>query len=113
MNVAIGGPHLEHEIAALVFDGELYTERSATHIPDLLFQLEIYKSRSEARRAGREGAIPAGYSELRASKLVPRLCIWNPLQARDRAWMAQPEAKVTRSAWRAFYSAYRKGLGSP
>lgn len=43
----------------------------------LLKELGVYKSTSEARRAGRSGPIPTGYTELKASK-VHRLFIWNP-----------------------------------
>lgn len=39
--------------------------------------LGIYKSTSEARRAGRIGNIPKGYSEIKASKKVI-LYVWNP-----------------------------------
>lgn len=46
-------------------------------LDSLMAYLDIYKSTSEARRAGRVGPIPLGYSEIKASKKA-RLFIWNP-----------------------------------
>lgn len=50
----------------------------AVDLPNLLVELGAYKSTSEARRAGREGLIPKGYTELRASKKYGTIYIWNP-----------------------------------
>lgn len=48
-----------------------------TSLPHLLRDLGIFKSVSEAVRAGRTGEIPSGYSQIRASKKV-MLYVWNP-----------------------------------
>lgn len=50
----------------------------AKDIPNLLKELGIFKSTSAARRAGRTGPIPEGWTdEFKASK-TKRLWIWNP-----------------------------------
>lgn len=51
----------------------------AVDLPNLLVELGIYKSCSDARRAGRIGPIPPGWTELKASK-KRRLWIWNPTE---------------------------------
>lgn len=81
MNVVVGPPDATgsawgRRIARTLFQGEEYSSVDVDSVPALLVALGIYATRSEARRAGRDGAIPLGYSELRASKKVPRLCIW-------------------------------------
>lgn len=48
-------------------------------ISTLLVKLNVYKSTSQARRAGRKGPIPSGYTEYKASKKVT-LYIWNPTE---------------------------------
>lgn len=63
-----------------IFEDEdvLFTE--AVDLPSLLVELEIFKSKSQARKAGRDGAIPDGYThEFKASK-KRRLYIWNPTE---------------------------------
>lgn len=46
-------------------------------LPNLLVELGVYKSTSQARRAGREGEIPSGWTQYKASRKVT-LWIWNP-----------------------------------
>lgn len=63
-----------------IFEDEdvLFTE--ATDLPTLLVELGIFKSKSQARKASRDGPIPNGYThEFKASK-KRRLYIWNPTE---------------------------------
>lgn len=50
---------------------------SGQDLPQLLKKLKIYKSTSEAIRAGKTGPVPKGYTCYKASK-KHRLYIWNP-----------------------------------
>ena len=61
----------------IVFPGESVVSIQNEPLDVLLAKAGIYKSSSEARRAGRQGPIPLGYSEIKASKR-DRLFIWNP-----------------------------------
>lgn len=62
----------------------LYADEEVTFVelmplPNLLVELGIFPSTSKARQAGREGNIPLGWSEYKASKKVT-LWIWNPTE---------------------------------
>lgn len=61
------------------FHGETIIYRDAPNLECLYRDLGIYKSSSEAKRAGRSGSIPTGYSELKASKTC-FVFIWNPTE---------------------------------
>lgn len=61
----------------IIFEDEHVDRIPNISLDVLLAKLGIYKSTSEARRAGRQGLIPLGYSEIKASK-KDRLFIWNP-----------------------------------
>lgn len=77
MNIVIhGSPYTMRDIE-LLFPGEEVLEVMAVSLPDLLKRLNIYRSTSQAMRAGRKGPIPSGYTELKASK-KRTIYIWNP-----------------------------------
>lgn len=81
-NIVVDTPFLQDtDVPTLFGDQSGYVEEVLyTHdvpLDVLLKDLGIYKSTSEARRAGRSGPIPTGYSEIKASK-VHRLFVWNP-----------------------------------
>lgn len=63
--------------------GDLHGEEvlylDAPSLEVLYRDLGIYKSSSEAKRAGKGGPIPTGYSELKASKKC-RVYMWNPTE---------------------------------
>jgi hypothetical protein len=64
----------------LLFCDESVHFTDASDLPGLLVELGIYKSKSDARRAGREGPIPLGWThELKVSK-KNRIWIWNPTE---------------------------------
>lgn len=46
-------------------------------LPNLMVELGLYKSTSDARRAGRDGNIPKGWTEMKGNKKTP-IWIWNP-----------------------------------
>lgn len=76
-NVVVeSSPWTTRDLELLFLDEFVYFTK-CTELPDLLVELGIYKSRSEARRAGRSGPISHGFIELKASK-KKRLWIWNP-----------------------------------
>lgn len=52
-------------------------EGACSDLPQLLKHLGVYQSTSQARKAGRVGAIPVGWNEVKASKKV-ELFLWNP-----------------------------------
>jgi len=69
----------ERDIELLFGDEEVHFT-DATDLSVLMKELGIFKSTSEARRAGREGPIPEGFTfEFKASK-KRRLWIWNPTE---------------------------------
>ena len=52
----------------------------AADLPNLMVEIGAFVSTSQARRAGREGNIPEGFSfEFKASK-KKRIFIWNPTE---------------------------------
>lgn len=64
----------------LLFDNEEIHFTDATDLSVLMKEMGIFKSTSDARRAGRVGPIPDGFTfEFKASKKV-MLWIWNPTE---------------------------------
>lgn len=77
LNLVIAeSPWLQRDLE-IIFGDEPVTIVPDIPLDSLLAYLDVYKSTSEARRAGRVGPIPIGYSEIKASKRT-RLFIWNP-----------------------------------
>ncbi|CAM0061813.1 hypothetical protein VPHF86_0259 [Vibrio phage F86] len=48
-------------------------------LTDLVCQLGLFKSKSQARQSNRVGDIPSGYSEFKGNKKTP-LYVWNPTE---------------------------------
>ena len=64
----------------LLFEDEIVHFTNATDLSVLMKEMGIFNSTSEARRAGRVGPIPKGFTfEFKASKKC-RLWIWNPTE---------------------------------
>ena len=79
-NVVVkSSPWTEDDIQTLFGDEEVhFTE--ANDLPGLLKELGIFKSTTQARKAGRDGPIPEGFTaEFKASK-KRRIWIWNPTE---------------------------------
>ena len=77
-NVVIkGSAWLESDIETLFGDEEVFFAES-DELGALMRELGVFPSASAARRAGREGPVPDGWTaEFKASK-KRRLWIWNP-----------------------------------
>lgn len=71
-----GSPWTKRDLDLIFYD-ELIHFSNASTLHNLMVEVGAYNSASEARRAGRQGAIPSGYTEMKASK-KRRLYIWNP-----------------------------------
>lgn len=79
-NIIVNGPFVREGDANLLFGDQPVHFTSAPDMPNLLKELGIFESTSEARRAGRVGPIPKGFTnDFKASK-KRRIWIWNPEQ---------------------------------
>ena len=79
MNIIIKNSKTSIQDISTIFGSEFFTVAESTQLDQLCKELNIFKSTSEARRNGRLGEIPTGYSEIKASKKV-HLYIWNPFE---------------------------------
>jgi len=79
-NVIItGSSWLESDVKTLFGDEQVFFADS-DEMGALMRELGVFPSASAARRAGREGPIPAGWTaEFKASK-KRRIWIWNPTE---------------------------------
>lgn len=77
-NVIVNGPHVRPGDAELLFGDQPVHFTDARDIPNLLKELGIFASTSEARRAGRDGPIPQGFTNAFKASKFRRLWIWNP-----------------------------------
>lgn len=77
MNIIIKTSDYTKRDIEIIFEDEPVIFMEDVTLDILCKDLGIYKSTSEARRAGRIGNIPKGYSEIKASKKVI-LYVWNP-----------------------------------
>lgn len=78
-NIVVAESDWREEDIYTLFEREYVHFTTATDLPSLLKEVGVYKSTSEARRAGRTGDIQKGWSEIKASK-KRRLWIWNPYE---------------------------------
>lgn len=78
-NVIIHGPWLKFEDPSYLFGKEPFHVTDTTDLSRLLVELGIYKSTTQARKAGRSGEVPTGWTEYKASK-KRFLWIWNPTE---------------------------------
>ncbi len=78
-NIVISySPWVASDLTALFSDENvLYCD--AEDLPNLMVEVGVYPSTSKARQAGRQGGIPTGYTEFKASK-KRQLYIWNPTE---------------------------------
>lgn len=74
--VVKGSAWTERDIKCLFGDEPVHFTTCAD-IPSLMVEVGAFKSKTQARQAGRDGGIPEGFTEFRASKKM-RLWIWNP-----------------------------------
>lgn len=78
-NIVVTNNEWTNQDLSTLFVGENIHFTEAETIPDLMVELGIYKSKSQSRQAGREGDLPQGFTEFKASK-KRRLWIWNPTE---------------------------------
>ena len=78
-NIIVDNDNVLDSDKELIFGDEEVITTEVMSLPNLLHTLGVYKSTSQARKAGRVGDIPTGYTEYKASKKV-RLFIWNPTE---------------------------------
>ena len=76
-NVVLNSSNWNENDLSILFEDESVYFTDANDISVLMKELEIYKSTSEARRAGREGPIPLGWTVYKASRKTT-IWIWNP-----------------------------------
>jgi len=79
MNIVVQSSKYTPRDLELIFPDEQVIAVPNVPLPTLLKMLKVYKSASEAIRAGRTGEIPTGYTELKASK-KRTIYIWNPTE---------------------------------
>jgi len=79
MNVIINNGFVQPTDQHILFEDEnvVVVEEQFSCLSQLLKHLGVYGSTSQARKAGRVGDIPSGWSLIKASKKV-ELCLWNP-----------------------------------
>lgn len=77
MNIVVNQSDWTPRDIELLFDGEPVEFVDNKPLPNLLAELGVYKSATQARKAGRIGDLPKGWSEIKASKKVT-IWLWNP-----------------------------------
>lgn len=79
-NVIINGSAWRESDVKTLFGDEQVFYAESDEMSALMRELGVFPSASAARRAGREGPIPAGWTaEFKASK-KRRIWIWNPTE---------------------------------
>ena len=79
-NVIITGSAWQESDAKTLFGDEQVFFAESDEMSALMRELDVFPSASAARRAGREGPIPEGWTaEFKASK-KRRIWIWNPTE---------------------------------
>lgn len=91
MNVVVG----HGEPPEWAWGSEPYVRSLDETLPALLCGMGIYRTRSEARRAGRDGPVPFGFTQLRASK-TKTIWIWRepPPKTEPEPPTASQEARL-------------------
>lgn len=77
MNVVIKQSKWTERDLRCLFGDEDVIFSEATSVTDLVVELKLFKSKSQARAAGRIGDIPSGWAEFKGNKTTT-LWIWNP-----------------------------------
>lgn len=77
MNIIVNNSPYTIRDIELLFEDEKFMIVEDTDLSRLAVELGAFKSTSAARRAGRSGPIPKGWTEWKVSK-KQRAWIWNP-----------------------------------
>lgn len=78
-NIIVNGKFVLPTDAAALFEDENVHYTDTTELSVLMKELGIYSSSSIARRSGRHGPVPSGFTEFKASK-KRIIWIWNPTE---------------------------------
>jgi len=78
-NIILNSPLVRPTDATTLFGDEAVYLTNTTELSVLMKELGIYQSTSIARRAGRYGSIPDGWTVYKASK-TRTIWIWNPTE---------------------------------
>lgn len=79
MNIVVSESTWTQRDISCLFGDESVIFTDAKNLTDLVVDLGLYKSKSQARSAGRVGEIPKGWSEIKGNKTTT-LWIWNPTE---------------------------------
>jgi hypothetical protein len=77
MNVVIKNSKWTKRDLRCLFGDEDVIFSEANNITDLVVELKLFRSKSQARAAGRVGDIPLGWTEFKGNKTTT-LWVWNP-----------------------------------
>lgn len=77
-NIIIDNQYLQSNDKEILFGEELVYLTKTTDLPQLLVELGIYKSKSEARKANRIGNIAEGWTHNFKASKKNYIYIWNP-----------------------------------
>lgn len=77
MNIIINSSKWTERDIRCLFADEPVVFANASNITDLVVELGLFKSKSQARSAGRQGELPKGFTEFKGNKTTT-LWIWNP-----------------------------------
>ena len=79
-NVIVKNSNWKESDIETLFDDEEVHFTEANDLSVLMKELGVFPSTSEARRAGRVGPIPEGFTEEFKASKKRRLWIWNPTE---------------------------------
>lgn len=79
INIVIKNSMWHDKDLPVLFGDEPVQFAEAEDLPNLMKEFNIFPSTSEARRAGRKGPIPNGWTEMKGNKKT-FLFIWNPTE---------------------------------
>lgn len=93
-NVIIKSSSWRDKDVPLLFGGEPVHFSDAQSLPELLVEVGAFPSKGQARKAGRSGEIPSGFTfEFKANKKM-RPWIWNPIDDRHEAILNERDKAV-------------------
>jgi len=79
-NVVIKSSKWREEDIPLLFGDEPVFFAESTTLQHLMKELGVFRSTSEAIRAGRTGNVPSGFTDAYKASKKRRLWIWNPTE---------------------------------
>lgn len=77
MNIVVKQSDWKEDDMEIVFNGEEFQFTECEDLSTLMKEIGAFPSTSQARKAGRSGEIPKGFTEFKANK-KKWIWIWNP-----------------------------------